>query len=116
MEAAQEQVDYVRESGIEYTEYTDNAIDLVAENLSFIVTVETHNFIKFSRYSAITKGQHHVFTVTFGQMQTDMRDVTFCFGRKTDIKDVRLLVGGCRPWRGCMLSFLYLSCREAVLE
>ena len=35
--------------------------------------VETHNFIKFSPYSAITKGQHHVFTVTFGQMQTNMR-------------------------------------------
>ena len=94
------------ESGIEYT---DNAIDLVAENFSFIVTVEMHNFIKFSPYSAITKGQHHVFTVTFGQMQTDMRDVTFCFGRKTDIKIsgswlADVVLGG----DVCFLSFTYL--------
>ena len=47
---------------------TDNVIDLVVENLSFIITVETHNFIRFSLYSAIVREQHHEFTVTFGQM------------------------------------------------
>ena len=74
-------------------EYTDDAIDLVVENLTLsgrnlfpnVVSIEAHNFIKFSPYSAITDEHHHEFTLTFGQMQADMWDVTF-YVRKNGIK------------------------------
>jgi hypothetical protein len=56
-----------------HVEYTDNAIDLVFENLTLsgrnlfpdVVSVEVHNFIRFSPYSAITDAHHHEFTLTF---------------------------------------------------
>ena len=75
-------------------EYTDDAIDLVVENLTLsgrnlfpnVVSIEAHNFIKFSPYSAITDEHHHEFTLTFAQMQADMRDVAFYFRKKTGIK------------------------------
>jgi hypothetical protein len=51
-----------------------------------VVSLEAHNFIKFSPYAAITDEQHHEFTFTFGQMQADMRDVAFYFRKKTGIK------------------------------
>ncbi|KIM74590.1 hypothetical protein PILCRDRAFT_14356 [Piloderma croceum F 1598] len=68
-------------------EYTDDAIDFVVENLTLsgrnlffnIVSIEAHNFIKFSPYSAIPDEHHHEFTLTFGQVHADMRDVTFYF-------------------------------------
>jgi hypothetical protein len=50
------------------------------------VTVEAHNFIKFSPYSAITDEKHHEFTLAFGQIQADMQDIAFYFRRKTGIK------------------------------
>jgi len=50
-----------------------------------IVTLEAHNFIKFSPYNAITDEQHHKFTLSFGQMQADMQDVAFYFRKKTGI-------------------------------
>jgi Family of unknown function (DUF5923) len=50
------------------------------------MSIEAHNFIKFSPYSAITDEHHHEFTLTFGQMQADMRDVAFYFRRKTGIR------------------------------
>jgi len=50
-----------------------------------IVTLEAHNFIKFSPYNAIMDEQHHEFTLSFGQMQADMRDVAFYFRKKTGI-------------------------------
>ena len=75
-------------------EYSDDSIDLVVENLTLFrcnliqnaVAIVAHNFIKFSPYSAITDKQHHKITLTFGQMQADMRDVAFHFRRKTGIK------------------------------
>jgi Family of unknown function (DUF5923) len=75
-------------------EYTNDSIDLVVENLTLsgcnlfpnVVSIEAHNFIKFSPYSDITDKHHHEFTLTFGQMQADMWDVVFHFRRKTGIR------------------------------
>lgn len=47
--------------------------------------MEAHNFIKFSPYNAITDQHHHEFTLTFGQIQADMKDVAFYFRKKTGI-------------------------------
>jgi hypothetical protein len=70
------------------------AIDLVVENLTLsgrhlfpnIISIEVHNFIKFSLYSSITDEHHHQFTLTFAQMQADMRDIVFYFRMKTGLK------------------------------
>jgi len=86
-------VDKVGYIPIPRIEYTDDALDLVVENLTLsgrnlfpnVVSLEAHNFIKFSPYSAITDEQHHEFTLTFGQMQADMRDVAFYYRKKTGI-------------------------------
>jgi hypothetical protein len=43
------------------------------------------NFMKFSPYNAIDDIGHHEFTMTFGQIQADMRDVAFYFRKKTGI-------------------------------
>jgi hypothetical protein len=78
-------------------EYTDNAIDLVVENLTLsrrnifpdVVSIEVHNSSDFHPIlrPAITDEHHHEFTLTFGgQMQADMRDVTFYIRKKTGIK------------------------------
>ncbi|EMD31027.1 hypothetical protein CERSUDRAFT_120157, partial [Gelatoporia subvermispora B] len=72
-------------------EYTDDALDLVIENLALsgrnlfpnVVSVEAHNYMKFSPYNAITDEAHHEFILTFGQIQADMRDVAFYFRKKT---------------------------------
>ncbi|EGN94223.1 hypothetical protein SERLA73DRAFT_115180 [Serpula lacrymans var. lacrymans S7.3] len=74
-------------------EYTDDSLDLVVENLTLqgrnlfpnYMSMEAHNFLKFSPYNAITDEHHHEFTLTFGQMQADMRDVAFYFRKKTGI-------------------------------
>ncbi|KAF8874992.1 hypothetical protein BD779DRAFT_1450453 [Infundibulicybe gibba] len=74
-------------------EYTDESLDLVVENLTLsgrnlfpnIISLEAHNFVKFSPYNAIKDESHHRFTLTFGQMQADMRDVAFYFRKKTGI-------------------------------
>ena len=50
------------------------------------MSIEAHNFIKFSPYSAITDEHHHEFTLTFGKMQAHIRDVAFYFRKKTGIK------------------------------
>jgi hypothetical protein len=47
--------------------------------------MEAQNFMKFSPYNALQDQQHHEFTLTFGQMQADMRDVAFFFRKKTGI-------------------------------
>lgn len=47
--------------------------------------MEAHNFIKFSPYNAIRDERHHEFTLTFGQIQADMKDVAFYFRKKTGI-------------------------------
>lgn len=65
-------------------------LDIVIENLALsgknhfpnFVSMEAHNFIKFSPYNAIRGEHHHEFTLTFGQIQVDMKDVAFYFRRK----------------------------------
>ncbi|KIJ58511.1 hypothetical protein HYDPIDRAFT_171253 [Hydnomerulius pinastri MD-312] len=77
-------------------EYTDDALDLVVENLTLqgrnlfpnFMSLEAHNFLKFSPYNAISDEHHHEFTLTFGQMQADMRDVAFYFRRKSGFPKV----------------------------
>ncbi|TFK64315.1 hypothetical protein BDN72DRAFT_846705 [Pluteus cervinus] len=74
-------------------EYTDDSWDLVVENLTLsgrnlfpnIVSVEAHNFVKFSPYNAISDESHHRFTLTLGQIQADMRDVAFYFKKKSGL-------------------------------
>ncbi|KAF7791135.1 hypothetical protein EIP86_002146 [Pleurotus ostreatoroseus] len=74
-------------------EYTDDALDVIIENLALsganlfpnIVSMEAHNFIKFSPYNAIRDENHHEFTLTLGQIQADMKDVAFYFRKKTGI-------------------------------
>ncbi|KAL7283990.1 hypothetical protein ACG7TL_001263 [Trametes sanguinea] len=83
-----DQVGYVP---IPRIEYTDDTLDLVIENLALsgrnlfpnVVSMEAHNFIKFSPYNAIKDENHHEFVLTFGQIQADMRDVAFYFKKKS---------------------------------
>ncbi|KAH8096888.1 hypothetical protein BXZ70DRAFT_895650 [Cristinia sonorae] len=83
-----EQVGYVP---IPRIEYTDDAMDIVIENLALsgknlfpnIVSIEAHNFVKFSPYNAIKDETSHEFTITLGQIQADMKDVAFYFRKKT---------------------------------
>jgi len=87
-------VDKVGYMPIPRIEYTDDSLDLVVENLTLsgrnlfpnVVMLEAHNFFKFSPYSAIADRAHHRFTLTFSQMQADMRDVAFWFRKKGGIK------------------------------
>ncbi len=68
-------------------------MDLIVENLTLqgrnlfpnIVSIEMHNFMKISPYNVIDDLSHHEFTLTFGQIQADMRDVAFYFRKKTGI-------------------------------
>lgn len=77
-------------------EYSDDALDLVLENLTLqgrnlfpnIITLVAHNYLKFSPYNSISDEHHHEFTFTFGQMQADMRDVAFFFRKKTGFPKV----------------------------
>ncbi|KAI0279401.1 hypothetical protein BGY98DRAFT_968754 [Russula aff. rugulosa BPL654] len=86
-------VDRVGHIPIPRIEYTDESLDLVVENLTLqgsnlfpnIVSIEMQNFLKFSPYNAIDDLGHHEFTMTFGQIQADMRDVAFYFRKKTGI-------------------------------
>jgi hypothetical protein len=74
-------------------EYTDDSLDLVVENLTLsgrnlfpnIISMEAHNYFKFSPYNAIRDVSRHQFTLTFGQIQADMRDIAFWFRKKTGI-------------------------------
>lgn len=62
--------------------------------------MEAHNFIKFSPYNAIRDEHHHEFTLTFAQIQADMKDVAFYFRKKTGIPKLQdsgladVLLGG----------------------
>lgn len=75
-------------------EYTDDALDVIIENLALsgrnlfpnVVSMEAHNFVKFSPYNAIRDDRHHEFILTFGQIQADMKDVAFYFRKKSGIK------------------------------
>ncbi|KAI0077531.1 hypothetical protein K474DRAFT_1661627 [Panus rudis PR-1116 ss-1] len=85
-----DQVGYVP---IPRIEYTDDSLDIVIENLALsgrnlfpnVVSIEAHNFVKFSPYNAIKDESHHDFTLTFSQIQADMKDVAFYFRKKTGI-------------------------------
>ncbi|KAI0707522.1 hypothetical protein C8T65DRAFT_216076 [Cerioporus squamosus] len=84
-------IDQVGYMPVPRIEYTDDQLDLVIENLALsgrnlfpnIVSMEAHNFIKFSPYNAIKDENHHEFVLTLGQIQADMRDVAFYFKKKT---------------------------------
>ncbi|PFH46331.1 hypothetical protein AMATHDRAFT_70122 [Amanita thiersii Skay4041] len=103
-----ELVDKVGYIPIPRIEYTDESLDLVVENLTLsgrnlfpnIISLEAHNFFKFSPYSAIQDESNHTFTLTFGQMQADMRDVAFYYRKKTGIPKMRdsgiadVIIGG----------------------
>lgn len=89
-------------------EYSDDSLDLVVENLALsgknvmpnIVNIEARNNIKFSPYNAIPDASHHEFTLTFAQIQADMRDVAFYYRKKsgmvkvTDSGIADVLLGG----------------------
>ncbi|KAI0373547.1 hypothetical protein BV20DRAFT_937833 [Pilatotrama ljubarskyi] len=83
-----DQVGYVP---IPRIEYTDEAVDLVIENLALsgknlfpnLISMEARNFAKLSAYKNIKDEFHHEFTLTLGQIQADMRDVAFWFNKKT---------------------------------
>ncbi|TDL15269.1 hypothetical protein BD410DRAFT_778263 [Rickenella mellea] len=74
-------------------EYTDDALDLVLENLTLsgrnifpnIITMEGHNFVKFSPYQNIAGEHHEDFRLRFAHMQADLRDVAFWFRKKTGV-------------------------------
>ncbi|PCH41878.1 hypothetical protein WOLCODRAFT_137602 [Wolfiporia cocos MD-104 SS10] len=101
-------IDRVGYVPIPRVEYTDDTFDLVIENLALsgrnlfpnIVSMEAHNFIKFSPYNAIQDEGHHEFILTFSQIQADMRDVAFYFRKKsgfpklTDSGLADVLLGG----------------------
>ncbi|KAG5350862.1 hypothetical protein C0989_009009 [Termitomyces sp. Mn162] len=78
-------------------EYTDDALDLVVENLTLsgrnlfpnIISLEAHNFLRFSPYASVTDESRHRFTLTFAHMQADMRDVAFYFRKKTGMPKMR---------------------------
>jgi len=78
-------------------EFSDDSLDLVVENLTLsgrnlfpnIISIEAHNFVKFSPYQTIKDEQHHEFTLTFGQIQADMRDVAFYFHKKSGIPKMK---------------------------
>lgn len=52
------------------------------------MSLEAHNFVKYSPYSTIKDEHHHVFTLTFAQMQADMCDVVFYLKNKKGIAKV----------------------------
>jgi hypothetical protein len=87
-------IDRVGYVPIPRVEYTDNQVDLVIENLTLSgrnlfpnsVSLEAHNYVKFSPYNAISDEHHHEFTLTFAQIQADMRDVAFYFTNKKTFK------------------------------
>ncbi|KAF8813295.1 hypothetical protein BYT27DRAFT_7206900 [Phlegmacium glaucopus] len=72
----------VRYLPIPCTEYTDDSLYLLVENLTLqgrnlfpnIIEMEAHNLIKFSPYDAITDDHNHHMTLRLHQMQADMRD------------------------------------------
>ncbi|CCM07009.1 uncharacterized protein FIBRA_09328 [Fibroporia radiculosa] len=72
-------------------EYTDEAFDLVLENLALsgrnvfpnVVSVDVRNHMRFSPYDTIRDESHHEITLVLGQIQADLRDVAFFYHKKT---------------------------------
>ncbi|KAG6904859.1 hypothetical protein DXG01_006681 [Tephrocybe rancida] len=48
-----------------------------------VIALEAHNFIWFLPHAAIEDESQHCFTLTFRQMQADMRDMVFYYRKKT---------------------------------
>jgi len=78
-------------------EYTDDALDLVIENLTLsgknllpnIITMTARNHFKFSPYSVINDQAEHEVELCFSQIQADLRDVAFSFRKKTGLPKLR---------------------------
>ncbi|KAI4525606.1 hypothetical protein K525DRAFT_290071 [Schizophyllum commune Loenen D] len=72
-------------------EYTDDAFDVVIENLVLsgrnlfpnIIEVRANNYFKYSPYASIKDEGKHEFTLGFSQVQADLRDVAFYFSKKS---------------------------------
>ncbi|KAI6153000.1 hypothetical protein BKA82DRAFT_4085040 [Pisolithus tinctorius] len=85
-------VDKVGYIPIPRVEYTDDTVDLVVENLTLqgrnlfpnIVTLDAHNFLKFSPYNTISDEHHHEFVFKFAQMQRTCG--THCNGIHTGLE------------------------------
>ncbi|TXT08906.1 hypothetical protein VHUM_03034 [Vanrija humicola] len=71
-------------------EYTDEKIDLVVENLILsgpnlfpnIITIENHNYFKFSPFASIKDKSHHRFRISLSQIQADIKNLRFAFRKK----------------------------------
>jgi len=78
-------------------EYTDDALDLVIENITLsgknllpnIITMTARNHFRFSPYSVITDHAEHEVELTFSQIQADIRDVAFYFRKKTGLPKLK---------------------------
>ena len=74
-------------------EYTDDALDLVIENLTLsgknllpnIISMTAKNYFKFSPYSVINDQAEHEVELCFSQIQADLHDVAFYFRKKTGL-------------------------------
>ncbi|KAL1739642.1 hypothetical protein HDZ31DRAFT_85812 [Schizophyllum fasciatum] len=84
-------VDKVGYVPIPRIEYTDDAFDVVIENLVLsgrnifpnVIEVRANNYFKYSPYSTIKDEGKHEFTLSFSQVQADLRDVAFYFSKKS---------------------------------
>jgi len=78
-------------------EYTDDALDLVIENLTLsgknllpnVITMSARNYFRFSPYSVINDQAEHEVELSFSQIQADLRDVAFYFRKKTGLPKLR---------------------------
>lgn len=68
--------------------------------MSSVVSIEAHNFVKFSPYDSIKDENHHELTLHLSQIQADMRDVAFYYHKKSGIPKIKdsgiadVLLGG----------------------
>ena len=78
-------------------EYTDDALDLVIENLTLsgknllpnVITMTAKNYFKFSPYSVINDQAEHEVELCFSQIQADLRDVAFYYRKKTGLPKLK---------------------------
>jgi len=78
-------------------EYTDDALDLVIENLTLsgknllpnVIAMSARNYFKFSPYSVINDQAEHEVELSFSQIQADLRDVAFYYRKKTGLPKLR---------------------------
>ncbi|PPQ90960.1 hypothetical protein CVT25_015686 [Psilocybe cyanescens] len=90
-------IDQIGYIPIPRVEYSDDALDLVVENLTLqgrnllpnMVSFEAHNYVAFSPYNAISEQNSHRITVNLEQIQADMRDVAFYYRKKTGIPKMK---------------------------